>query len=178
MKTKYTQFIQHLYHDQGDEEKAEEYLKDAVPLIGAVVVYFNSLEALLDMVLCETFSDRTDSTGLIVLTNMGYSAKLNLFKRFCDDFHTATGHEIDGYAHVIGELRECAKLRNHVVHANWEQTDEQGYTYVRLKVSKSGMQQEYAQFSKESLEALVTRIENAMEKLGEYWDRRQALASG
>lgn len=178
MKIKHTQFLQHLYHEIGDEERAADYIEQAVPLIGRVVVYFNSLEALLDMVLCETFSDRTDATGLIVLNNLGYNAKVDLFKRFCDDLHVAARQEIRGYSELIDELRKCGELRNQVVHANWESTDEEGYTYVRLRMSKSGIMQEYRQFTADALAALASRIESTMEKLGRYWDERHGLAYG
>lgn len=86
MKTKLKEFTQHLYHEIEDEDKAEEFIDNALPSIGLIVMYFNSLESTLDSVLCENFTDRTDSLGLIVLNKLNYSSKVDLFKRFCDDF--------------------------------------------------------------------------------------------
>lgn len=172
MKSKLKEFVQHLYHEIEDEDKAEEYLDGALPLIGLIVMYFNGLESSLDSVLCENFTDRTDSTGLIVLNKMNFSAKVDLLKRFCDDFHFAVNHCIDGYEQLINELNESARLRNMVVHANWESTDEDGYTYIRLKISKKGMHQEYVQFDKESLQKLIELIISTREKLYEYWGTR------
>ena len=111
MKTKLKQFIQHLYHEVDDEEKTEEYLDNALPSIGLIVLYFNSLENALDSVLCENFTDRTDSTGLIVLNKMNYSAKVDLFKRFCDDFQVGMNSQLDGYEQLIINLNESGRLR-------------------------------------------------------------------
>ncbi len=172
MKTKLKNYIQHLYHEIEDEEKAEEYLDNALPSIGLIVLYFNSLESFLDSVLCENFTDRTDSTGLIVLNKMNYSSKVELFKRFCDDFQVGLNRQLTGYEVLINNLKESGRLRNLVVHANWESTDEEGYTYVKLKMSKKGMQQEYVQFTEESLQRIIEIIIKTRFALGKFWEYR------
>ncbi|WEJ61825.1 hypothetical protein [Thiomicrorhabdus lithotrophica] len=171
MKTKLKDFIQHLYHEIDDEDKAEEYLDNALPSIGLIVMYFNSLESSLDSVLCENFTDRTDSTGLIVLNKMNFASKVDLFKRFCDDFQVAV-KKLDGYELLINDLQESSRLRNMVVHANWESTDEEGYTYIRLKISKNGMKQEYVQFTQESLQKIIELILKTRFSLEEFWEYR------
>ena len=88
MKNKLKQFIQHLTHDIKDEDRAEEYLDESLPLIGLVVMYFNSLEKSLDSFICEIISDRSDASGLIVIQKLMYAAKVDLFKRFSEDFHS------------------------------------------------------------------------------------------
>lgn len=178
MKTKLKDFVQHLYHEVEDEDKAEEYIDDALPLIGLIVMYFNSLESWLDSILCENFTDRTDSTGLIVLNKMNYYSKLELFKRFSDDFHLCLDEPIECYDALINDLKEAGRLRNLVVHANWEATDEQGYTFVRLKMSKSGMQQEYVQFSRTSLEQIIELIIRTHWSLSKYWEARNEALHG
>lgn len=178
MKTKLKEFAQHLYHDIEDEELAEEYIDSALVSIGLIVMYFNSLESSLDSVLCENFTDRTDSTGLIVLNKMNYYKKVDLFKRFCDDFHVDLDKPIDGHEQLITDLRESGRLRNLVVHANWESTNEEGYTYVKLKVSQKGMQQEYVQFTEESLQKIIELIIKTAFKLHEYWKARNSALYG
>jgi hypothetical protein len=175
MKTKLKNFIQHLYHEIEDEEKAEEYLDNALPSIGLIVMYFNSLESSLNSVLCENFTDRTDSTGLIVLNNMNYLSKVELFKRFCDDFQVCLNKQLKGYDELINDLKESGRLRNLVVHANWESTDEEGYTYVRLKMSKNGMQQEYVQFTEVSLQKIIELIIKTRFSLEEFWEYRNDI---
>ena len=97
MKINRKQFIQHLSHDIEDEEEADKYLDNSLPLIGYITMWFNGLEKSLDHIICEIFTDRTDSTGLIVLHKLSYSAKVDLFKRFSDDFHSCFGQTIEGY---------------------------------------------------------------------------------
>ncbi|MFD1552904.1 hypothetical protein DNU06_07935 [Putridiphycobacter roseus] len=172
MRQKKKIFDQHLYHDIEDEEKAEEYLDTSLPLIGLIVMYFNGLEKYLDNIICEIFTDRSDSTGLIVLHKMTYSTKVDLFKRFSDDFHLGCDIEISGYDKLISDLKESGRLRNLVVHADWENTDDDGYTYVNLRISKKGMEQEYAQFSEDSLQKIIELIINTRVQLSEYWEKR------
>lgn len=175
MKSKTKIFDQHLYHEVDDEEKAEEYLEQALPLIGEVIMYFNGLEGELNSFLCECFTDRTDSMGLIVMGSMSYSAKVNLLKRLCDDFHLALQRSTAGYEKIITDLNECARLRNMVAHADWESIDEDAYTYVKLKISKTGMQQEYMQFTKESLLKIVNLINCTRTELSEFRERKNDL---
>lgn len=178
MKIKLKEFIQHLSHDIEDEDKAEKYLEGALPFIGLIVMYFNALESTLDSILCENFTDRTDATGLIVLNKMNYSAKVDLLKRFCDDFQVALDKQLNGYDQLINDLNESARLRNLIVHANWESTDDEGYTYVRLKMSKKGMHQEYVQFTEESLEKIIDLIIKTRLNLSEFWDNRSDFLYG
>ena len=172
MRQKKKIFQQHLYHDIEDKKKTEEYLDASLPLIGLIVMYFNGLEKSIDSIICEIFTDRTDTIGLIVLHKMTYSIKIDLFKRFSDDFNSACEIEIEGYDKLISDLRESGRLRNLVVHADWENTDDDGYTYVNLKISKRGMEQEYIQFSEESLERIIELITTTRNQLYDYWEKR------
>ena len=138
-------------------------------------MYFNSLESSLDSVLCENFTDRTDSTGLIVLNKMGFSAKIDLLKRFCDDFQFSLKENLEGYERLINDLKESARLRNLVAHANWQSTNEEGYVFVRLKMSKKGMQQEYVQFTEESLQKIIELILTTRSSLHDFWENRNDI---
>ncbi|MBX3705674.1 MAG: hypothetical protein KF911_03490 [Pseudomonadales bacterium] len=177
MKKRSIPLDQYLYHDIEDEEAADRYVHAALPLIGRVVVEFNGLEQLLDAALCQIISDRTDREGLIVLNNLQYGTKLELFKRFSDELLRITSKEIQGYDKLCADLRECGRLRNLVVHADWENTDPEGFTYVRLKISAKGMEQEYVQFSETSLSAIVALIRSSKEHLEMFWEKRQEAFS-
>lgn len=103
---------------------------------------------------------------------------MDLFHRFCDEFHRALNLVLPAYENLVTDLVEIGKLRNLVVHADWENTDHEGYTFVRLKTSGNGMQQEYVQFSSESLEKLIDEIAALQHRLSDYWDQRsEALSS-
>jgi hypothetical protein len=172
MKINKKQFEQHLFHDIEDEDEAEKYLDNCLPLIGYITMWFNGLEQSLDSIICQIFTDRSDSTGLIVLHKMTFSSKVDLFKRFSDDIHSCFGKQVDGYIELMQNLKESGRLRNMVVHADWENTNEEGYTYVNLRISKSGMEQEYAQFSEESLMKIINLIIKTRSDLYEYWEKR------
>lgn len=175
LKSKRIPFQQHLYHEIEDEEKAAEYANKLESSIGAVVMNFSGMEANLNAALCEMFTDRTDSTGLLVLHKMNYLAKVELFKRFCDDFHLGVDKTPSDYENLIHNLKEAGRLRGLVVHADWESTDEEGYTFVSLKINKQGMEQEYLQFSEESLEKIVELITTTYGQLIAYWDAREEI---
>ena len=175
MKTKRKEFVQHLYHDIDDEALSEAYLDATLPLIGLIVMSFNGLESSLDSALCEIFTERTDSIGLIVLHKMNYAAKVDLFKRFCDDFHLGVDQEIDGYDELLQNLKEAGRLRNLVVHADWENTDNDGFTYVKVKISKRRMEQEYVQFSEDSLDKIIDLIFTSRSQLSRYEETKEEI---
>jgi hypothetical protein len=103
---------------------------------------------------------------------MQYATKVDLFHRFCDDFHRAFTVENEHYPELISKLKEVGRLRNIVVHADWESTDEEGYTFVRAQINKQGIKQQYVQFSQDSLDKIVDLIGEARQQLESYWEKR------
>lgn len=176
MKKKLVQFIQNFGHDIENEDAAEEYIAAALPLIGMVVMSFNSLEKSLDSMICETITDRTDEPGLIVLQGMHFSNKVDLFKRLAAPFHKSlsTPHKYEG---LIDKLSEMARLRNLVVHADWRSTNEEGFTYFRIKSVDGGLMQEYVQLTPESFDKLIDQMIEANHHLSDYWIQRGNLLS-
>lgn len=170
MQKKLVPFIQNLAHDIEDEDLAAEYLELALPLVGEVVMYATDLERSIGFYICEMITDRTEGPGLIVIQKLQFAAKLDLFKRLAEDFQLSFGQSAPGFANMITELLEVARLRNLVVHAEWTSMNEEGFTFVRLKDSGAGLMQEYVQFSVESLEKVITRIVAANHLLGDFWE--------
>jgi len=70
---------------------------------------------------------------------------------------------------------ESGRLRNLVVHADWENTNDDGYTYVNLKIKKGNIEQEYAQFSEDSLNKIINLIIEVQENIYEYWEWRNEI---
>lgn len=176
LKRKVKQFIQHLGHDIEDEESAEQYLDESLPLVGLVVMYFNTLEKNVDSMVCEIISDRGDMPGLIILQGMHYSAKVDLFKRLSDAFHSCATVP-PAYLGLVDALLEVGRLRNLVVHADWQNTDEEGYTFVRVKISDKIVHQEYVQLSAAALEKLLKKIGDVHVQLSDYYEQRSNLLS-
>lgn len=177
MKRRSKPFEQHLYHEIEDETRVQQYLDDALPLIGRVVMSFNGLEGGLNIILCEHITDRSDAVGLLVLHKMSYGAKVDLFKRFSEDFQRNFRCQIEPYSGLVPKLRKAGRLRNLVVHADWESTEDDGYTYVSLKISNGEMEQQYVQLSGESLTEILGQIESTRSQLDEYWEAKEELLS-
>jgi hypothetical protein len=178
MKTRSKPLDQHLYHEIEDEERVQAYLDDALPLVGKVVMNFNGLESGLNIMLCEHITDRSDSIGLLVLHKMTFGAKVDLFKRFSDDFQRTCGIQINSYPNLVANLREAARMRNLVVHADWESTEDDGYTFVSLRITESDIEQQYIQLSRDSLLDILSKIDSTRDQLDAYWEERgDALAN-
>lgn len=162
MKSKKALVGQYIIEGIGDTDAAYEYVQDLMPSIGEVVFWFNALESDLDHLLCFYISDRSDQKGLLVVSNMMYATKIDLFERFTADFLRYTlDKPPDWFPTMVASLKECGTLRNKVVHANWNYTNEDGYTQVKIKVGKQGLEHEMIQFTKESLEEIVAKIMSA-----------------
>lgn len=174
MKSKKKDFEQYLYRhvDIEHEDEVQRYIDASMPLIGFIVMNFNGLEKELDSTICEIFTDRTDATGLIVLHKVNYATKVELFKRFNDDLLSCVEWKLKNYDALIKNLRECGRLRNLVVHADWENTDKDNYTYVNLRISKEGIEQKYIQFSEDSLAKINELISNTRRDLENFWENR------
>jgi hypothetical protein len=149
----------------GEIENAYDYVHELMPLIGEVVLWFNTLETDIDDILCGFISDRTDQKGLLVVGNMMYATKLDMFERFASDFFRAVGDQPACFTQFLSDLRECGSLRNKVVHANWMYTNDDGYTQVKIKITKRGLEHELVQFTKDSLELIIGKIEAARDQL-------------
>lgn len=166
---------QYIIEGLGDTENAYDYVDELVPLIGEVVLYFNSLESNLDSCLCSFISDRTDQQGLIVLHNMGYQTKVDLYARFTNEHLRMMNWEVEVHDQLLSALGECGALRNRVVHANWGYTDEEGYTQVRIKHTKQGFEHELWQFSIEAMGEILRKISDTIGLLEKFEERCEEL---
>lgn len=168
MRTKTIPVGQVIIDGLGETDNAYDYVYELMPLIGEVVLWFNTLEADIDNVLCGFISDRTDQKGLLVVSNMMYATKLDLFERFTSDFFRERGDQPTWFSPLLSDLRECGSLRNKVVHANWMHTNEEGYTQVKIKFSKRGLEHDLVQFSKDSLDLIISKIEATRSQLDNF----------
>jgi len=55
---------------------------------------------------------------------------------------------------LIERLIEAGRLRNQVVHANWEDAHGDGYTRCKLNINAHGVQHEYIQYTSASLKMI------------------------
>ena len=90
---------------------------------------------------------------------MSYSQKVELYKRIRAEQIRIYSWDHLQFDKVISDLKECAQLRNQVVHANWHHTDAEGYTHIKFKISKDGLEHQLVQFTTESLNSILTKID-------------------
>ena len=155
MKNRKSPVGQYILEGVGDTDDAYEYVEELLPLIDEVVLFFNALESDIDDLICRDISDRSDHKGLLVLHNMMYATKVDMYERFKSEELRICGWELPSFKELISKLRECGTLRNRVIHANWEYTNNEGYTHVRFKMGKDGLEHEFLQFSVESLKEVI-----------------------
>jgi hypothetical protein len=69
----------------------------------------------------------------------------------------------------------CATFRNAVVHAEWENMNEQGYTYAKMTCNNDGMQQHYWQFTPDSLKDIIRFIHKTYMMFDQYEEEKGQL---
>jgi len=177
MKSKHIPIGQYAFETKNLDGPSEEFLEETAPLIGYVVHSFNTLEEQLNSAICEFICERSDSMGLLVIYKMSYSARLDLFKRFLDDLQICLEKKEPWFDELIRKLEQAGKLRNMVVHADWESAHDDGYTLCKLKMNSKGLQHEYVQFTPESLWNIITLIDETTGMFDTFEERHQELLS-
>jgi len=177
MKKVAKQLGQYLYENHDLEKDSEEFLDETAPLIGYIVHFFNSLEQTLAHAICERVNDRADEPGAVIIHKLSYSAKVDLFYRMIRSMELAFGKDLPSFNILIKDLKECGALRNAVVHADWNQLNEDGFTYVKLDFNKDGLKQHYWQFTAESLMDIIKLISETNIAFDKYEDEKQDMLS-
>lgn len=75
-------------------------------------------------------------------------------------FENVIGKKIISFKPLLKNLTKSSELRNAVVHADWENMNEKGYTFVKMYCNHNGMHQQYWQFTPESLEKAIDFIDD------------------
>ena len=178
MKKRLQPFQQYLEHDLPiADEGSNSNLVETLFQIGLVVWRFNSIERALDQAICAGINDRSDSMGLIVIHGMQYAQKVELYRRMCEDLHEAAGGTVPSFAGLIDALKAASTHRNLVVHADWTNSDAEGYTFTKVQIKNGGMMQEYAQLTVESMEKVCDEMSTTFERLHAYLNERDELLS-
>jgi hypothetical protein len=158
MDKKKLRINQYAFDTKNLDENNKEYLENIAPKIGYIVQNFNALEQLLDLKICELLNSRSDVMGLIIIQKLNYSAKVDLFERLLMDIQYCFEKNISILKTLINDLKYSGKLRNTVVHSDWESSHIDGYTVNKFIINKNGPQYEYTQFTEESLEKILDLI--------------------
>ncbi len=177
MKIKKVKLGQYIFETKNLDGPTQEFLDETAPLIGYLVHSFNTLEEELNSKVCSLINDRADEPGLLVIYKMNYSAKVDLLDRYLTSMQSAAEKKIPFFDAFVIELKELGRLRNAVIHADWETSDFEGYTFTKHKVGTKGMEQEYIQFTPDSLSEITLRIQNAYLAFESFDFEREKLFS-
>ena len=166
---------QYIFENHAFDGTPDNFLEETAPLIGYVVHHFNSLDEQLNSAICALINDRTDEPGSIIIHKMNFSAKVDLLNNLVRSFEFACEKSIPIFKTLTNNLKECATLRNAVIHAEWENINEKGYTYVKMSFNNNGMHQHYWQFTPKSLEDVISFIHKTYMMFEKYHDQKQEL---
>ena len=166
---------QYAFETKNLDGPSEDFLEKSAHLIGYIVHSFNSLEEELSSQISALFFDDWDILGLMVTCNMSYSQKVDLFERFLVVEKAAREKSVSCFEELIKNLRDVGRLRNKVVHADWQSAHPDGYTLCRVKVDAKGVQHEYVQFTIKSLEGILKLIDRTLEMFEIYEQERSDL---
>ena len=175
MKKKNIPVIQYAFETKNLEGPNEKFLEETAPLIGYIVHSFNTLEQMLNSSICELLFDDYDGLGLQVIYKRSYAEKVDLFRRLLIDLQNVTNKKVPLFESLISNLNEAGKLRNLVIHADWETAHEDKYTLCKLVINAKGIQHEYVQFDQESLKKILKFIDDTSNLFDQYEEENQNL---
>ena len=168
MKIKQKQLQQFAFLNKYLEDDNEEFLELIAPQIGFIVFDFNLLEERLTSFICQIINYNNDAKGLIITHNMTYSSKVDLFDRYASYTQQVLKKKKKTNKKFIEDIKESGRLRNMVVHAEWNTVDKENYTFVKLRTSKNGLIQEFAQIDYDSLINVRNKIIDTHNYFDEY----------
>ena len=173
MKKKSIPINQYAFETKNLDGPPEEFLEKTASLIGYIVHRFNTLDDLLNSAICELLFDDCDTIGLQVIYRRTYADKVDLFKRILIEHQCQLSKKLPVFKQLISNLNKAGKLRNQVVHAEWETAHEDGYTLCKLKINRNGIQHEYVQFTPESLKSILEFIDNTCDMFDQYEEQKE-----
>ena len=175
MKSKQLPLQQFAFLNKYLEGDNEEFLKLIAPQIGFVVFDFNLLDERLTSFICKIINHNSDAKGLIITHNMTYAAKVDLLDRYLTYTLQVFDKPIVTHKKFIDELKESGRLRNMVVHAEWDTIDKEGYTCVKLRPTKNGLSQEFVQLDYDSIVDVRNKIIETYNFFDEYEEQYDKL---
>lgn len=151
MKTKQKPLQQFAFLNKYLEGDNEEFFELVAPQIGFVVIDFNLLEERLTSFICQILNYSSDAKGLIITHGMTYSGKVDLFDRYSRYTQEVFKKPIESHKKFIDDLKESGRLRNMVVHAEWDTIDKECYAVIKIRNIRNDLVQEFAQLDYDSL---------------------------
>jgi hypothetical protein len=126
-----------------NEDALTKYLKEIVPYIGWIIVYFNSLEEhISDFIREAILRDPFHDTRLdVLLSEMSFLGKckglIHLYGQLIED--SSIEYKQKDLNELEKMLNECMMRRNEYAHANWLGVTKENYVRVKSKSKKQGV---------------------------------------
>ena len=161
-------------------EQLQEKLEKLTSPIGRLVIEFASLEELLNSMLIETISGHDEDLGLIIIKDMGYSAKTKLFSNLnkfkiasmCDSLKPL----IKEFKAIIKDLEKAGQMRNEIVHAAWyELNPSDSKVKVKTKVKKGFPSHIQKPLTINEIDDTTKFINKLEGQLDDFWERQSEL---
>ncbi|WP_207425697.1 hypothetical protein [Pedobacter sp. SYSU D00535] len=177
MKSKRTPLQQFAFLTKYLEGDNDAFLENISSHIGHIVIEFNLLEERLTALICRLIINDIDATGLIITQNMNFSSKVDLLNRH--SLYTQEIHKkkIQTHEDFIEQLKESARLRNLVVHADWSHADLEGFAFVKLRIKDGKMDQEFIQLDEDSLIQVRNTIIETYNAFDNYEEKYNEIRS-
>jgi len=157
------------------EEEFEEYLEAIAPLIGWIIIYFNSLEEhICDFLRMGMLRDPFCDERLdIFLAEMQYAAKcralIHLYGQMIESSEIKVSQDELNKIEIM--LNECSKRRNEYAHADWIGVRKENLVRVKTHSKKQGIFYRYRKLEFSAVKIDVEFINNARHVLCEFNDR-------
>lgn len=177
MKSKRTPLQQFAFLTKYLKDDNSQFLENISSHIGHVVIEFNLLEERLTALICQLIVNDIDATGIIITQNMNFSSKIDLFNRYALYTQEVCAKKIEMHEELIDQLKESARLRNLVVHADWTHSDLEGFTFVKMRIKDGKMDQEFIQLDEDSLINVRNIIIETYNSFDEYEEKYNELRS-
>ncbi len=174
MKSKKIPLEQFSFLTKNLEDNNEEFLELISSHVGHLIFEFNLLEERLTSFIWFLISDRSDSKGVLLTHNMTYSAKVDLFNRYSSYMQKIVDKELSTHKRMIEDLKESGRLRNMVVHAEWNTVDLEGFAFTKFRFKENDIIQEFSQLDENSL----IKIRNLIIETHNLFDEYQEEYSG
>ena len=123
----------------------------------------------------DLISDSAHDKGILITQNLNYSAKVDLFNRYSEHIQHISNKEIKLHEKLIFDLKECGRLRNVVVHAEWNSVDLDCYAFVKFRFKKNDIIQEFVQLNEDSLIKIRNLIIDTHNSFDEYEEEYSKL---
>ena len=159
--------INHLFDSEIDDDNIEERLNEYLPLIGELVITFNSLEELVDYLLVERISEHDKEMGFIIISGKNFSTKVDLLKNVYNRIINGcslkkTKQKIDA---LFIDIKNAGVERNGIIHGSWLELSNESYVKIKTIVKKDGVKHKYKKIKPEKIKKSIYSFNQIVEDL-------------